>query len=295
MHLPRAAVLALSGPAYRVALNDRWRIGTQRRLAEASTRLNRTPKGTLVQHVRLGDRPAERTTLGPTDRPRAVLYLHGGGYRLGTPRMYRPLAAHLSRAADAVVFNLDYRMAPEDPYPAALHDAVAAFEKLIATGGHFTPTQVAIAGDSAGGGLAVAAARVLTDRGTPPAALALLSPWTDPSDTDMPERDFVINQRWGRTNAASYRGAANPTDTGYAPMHGPLDGLPPMLIHYATNEMLAAQIQRFAARASAAGADVQLVAQPRLWHSAHILAGMLRDATDATAAVGAFLRAHLHD
>lgn len=295
MHMPRGVVVALSGPAYRLALNDRWSIGTQRRLAEASTRANRPAKGTQVEYVRLGNRPAERTTLSITGQPRAVLYLHGGGYRLGSPRMYRPLAARLSRAADAVVFNLDYRMAPENPYPAALLDAVAAFEELTTNEAHYLPGQVAIAGDSAGGGLAVAAARILTDRGLTPAALALLSPWTDPSDTAMPQRDFVINQRWGRANAASYRGVADPTDPGYAPLHGRLDGLPPMLIHYAPAELLSAQIQHFAALASAAGDDVQLVAQPRLWHSAHVLAGMLREATDATADIGAFLRRHLGD
>jgi acetyl esterase/lipase len=291
-HLPRALVVALSGPTYRLSLNDRLAVRTQRRLCEASVRLNRVPRGTCVERVTLGGRPAERVTVGATERPRAILYLHGGGYVLGSARMYRPMAAHLARAAGAVAYALDYRLAPEHPYPAALEDTTAAFRALVAEHG-FAPSQIAIAGDSAGGGLAVAAARVLTDEGLRPAALGLLSPWTDPCDESMPERDFVVNKAWGRANAARYRGTAEPGDPGFAPMHGSLDGLPPMLVHYGAREMLSAQIKRFAALAADAGCDVRLVEHPALWHSGHILAGMLRDATDATHDVGVFLRAHL--
>jgi epsilon-lactone hydrolase len=291
-HLPRRVVAAAAGPLYRLALNDRWSIRTQRRLCESSVRFTRAPAGTAVEHVLLAGRPAERTTVGVSERPRAVLYLHGGGYCLGSPRMYRSLAAHLARAAAAVVFNLDYRLAPENPYPAALQDAVAAFGDLVGTFG-FDASRIAIAGDSAGGGLAVAAARVLVDAGTPPAALALLSPWTDPADTDLPERDFVINRAWGRANAASYRGTAAPDDPGYAPMHGKLDGLPPMLIQTGAQEMLTAQIKRFAALAVSAGNEVELAELPTLWHSGQLLAGLLREATDAARDAGVFLRTHL--
>ncbi|MGI8760901.1 MAG: alpha/beta hydrolase [Jatrophihabitantaceae bacterium] len=291
-HLPRRVVVAVCGPLYRISLDDRRTVTTQRRLSEASVRLNRVPRGTRVEHVTLSDRPAERVTSDAAEGGTAILYLHGGGYVIGSPRMYRAMAAHLARAAGAPVYTLDYRLAPEHRYPAALEDATAAFRGLVDLP-DVAANRIAIAGDSAGGGLAVAAARVLTDAGLRPAALGLLSPWTDPADEDMPERDFVVNLAWGRANAARYRGGASPTDPGYAPLHGRLDGLPPMLIHCGAQEMLNGQIKRFGALAAEAGVDVRLVEYPLLWHSGHILAGMLREASDATRDLGVFLRAHL--
>jgi acetyl esterase/lipase len=253
----------------------------------------RVPTGTRVEHITLGGRPAERITVGASERPRAILFLHGGGYTVGSPRLYRACAAVLARASGSVVFCLDYRLAPEYPFPAALDDAVAAFRELVVEHG-FDPSRVAIAGDSAGGGLSVAAARVLTDDGLAPAALGLISPWTDPSDEDfIRQRDFVVNLRGGRLSASLYRGSADSRDPGYAPMHGRLDGLPPTLIQCSPNEMLYPQILRFAGLLKRAGVDVTLVAQERWWHSIHVLAGMLREATDAVADLGAFLRAHL--
>jgi monoterpene epsilon-lactone hydrolase len=293
MHLPRWLVVAGSVPFYRVGLHHRVPPRWGRRIMEASGRTMRIPAGTRVEQVTIGARPAERVTVGATERPRAVLYLHGGGYTLGSPRLYRATAAHLSRASGSVVFNLDYRLAPEHVFPAALDDAVAAFRDLVSEHG-FTPSQIAIAGDSAGGGLAVAAARVLTDQGMRPGALGLLSPWTDPSDeTFSRQRDFVTNVRWGRKSAAHYRGTADHLDSGYAPMHGRLDGLPPMLIHCSPVEVLHAQIHRFAERASSEQVEVRLVAHDRWWHSIHVLAGTLREATDAVHDVGVFLRTHL--
>jgi acetyl esterase/lipase len=291
-HLPRRVVVGLCGPTYRVSLNARRSVVAQRRLTEASVRLNRIPRGTEVEQLTLGGRPGERVTLGVGEPPRAVLYLHGGGYVIGSARMYRVLAAHLSRSAGAVVYSLDYRLAPEHPYPAALDDAVTAFRDLVASHG-YRPDQIAIAGDSAGGGLAVATARALTDAGQRPAALALLSPWTDPSDHDLPDRDFVVNRTWGTNCAALYRGDAEPTDPGYAPMHADLAGLPPMLVQYGATEMLHAQIERFIARAKDAGSTVHTVESSTLWHSAQVLAGMLRDATDAVHDIGVFLRPYL--
>jgi acetyl esterase/lipase len=293
MHLPRPLVIGLSATMYRTALNARTPLRLRRSILERFAQLGVVPAGTQVEQISLGGRPCERITVGASVRPRAVLYLHGGGYTVGSPHTHRSLGAFLARATGAVVFSLDYRLAPEHPYPGALEDAVAAFRALISEH-RFAASRIAIAGDSAGGGLAVAAARVLTDDGLQPAALGLLSPWTDPSDDESPRRrDFVIDSAWGRQNAASYRGDADPHDPGYAPMHGRLDGLPPMLIHCAVAEVLQPQILRFAGLASAAGVDVQLVEHPRLWHSGHALAGTLREATDAVHDVGVFLRAHL--
>lgn len=292
MHLPRPLVVALSGPTYRFSLHRKRPLAVQRRLSELGAAALRPPRGTHVEHVTLGGRHAERVSFGASLRPRAVLYLHGGGYVVGSARMYRAMAGYLARVSGAIVFTLDYRLAPEHPYPAALTDAVAAFRELVEVHG-YDPGRIAIAGDSAGGGLAVATARALVDAGVRPGALGLLSPWTDPSDHDMPARDFVVNREWGTWCAEQYRGDADPHDPGYAPMYGNLAGLPPMLIHTGATEMLHEQITRFAARATAAGADVRLVDLPTMWHSGHILAGMLRESTDAVYFVGVFLRRHL--
>jgi acetyl esterase/lipase len=291
-HMPRPAVVALCGPLFRIAFDARRPLWFQRGLPELTSRLGRGPRGTHVEHVRLGGRPAERVTVGATERPRAVLYLHGGGYVLGSARMYRPLAAYLSRAAGAVVYTLDYRLAPEHHYPAAPDDAVGAFAELVERHG-YRAERIAIAGDSAGGGLAVAAARALTDAGRRPAALALLSPWTDPDDLAGAERDVVVNRAWGHWCGEQYRGDADPRDPGFAPIHAELAGLAPMLIHRCPSELLTGQIGRFAERARAAGVDVRLVEQPRLWHSGQMLAGMLREATDAVHDIGVWLRPRL--
>jgi epsilon-lactone hydrolase len=294
MHLPRRVVMALSGPTYRLSLNVRLSVRAQRRLSELGAAVLRPPRGTLIEPVTLGSRPVERVSFGASHRPRAVLYLHGGGYVVGSAGMYRALAGYLARASGAVVHTLDYRLAPEHPYPAALDDAVAAARALIDEHG-IEPGRLAIAGDSAGGGLAVATARRLSDAGIRIGGLALLSPWTDPSDTDMPLRDFVVNRAWGTSCADLYRAAADPRDPGYAPMWADLAGLAPMLITTGTGEMLNGQIKRFAARAEAAGNDVRLVELPRLWHSGHVLAGLLRESTVAVQDAGGYLRCRLDE
>ena len=292
MQLPRWLLVAASGPTYRIGLNHRMPAHVGRRIMDSAVAVMHVPDGTVVRHVQLGGRHAERTTVGATERPRAVLYLHGGGYSVGSARLYRSCAAYLARSSGAVVFNLDYRLAPEHPYPAALDDAVAAFADLVAQG--WGPQRIAIAGDSAGGGLAVATARRLVDRGLRPAALGLLSPWTDPVDEEFERgRDFVTNLRWGRASAAMYRGDADPHDPGFAPLHGSLEGLPPMLVHCSTVEMLYPQIMRFVDAAKNAGNEVHLTARDDWWHSIHVLAGTSREATDAVADVGRFLREHL--
>jgi acetyl esterase/lipase len=291
-HLPRPVVRALAGATYRLFLNRRVPVRVQRAATEAGGRLAVPPRGTSVDLVRLGGRPAERVRLGPAAGPSAVLYLHGGGYVIGSPRMYRSLAAHLSRAAGAEVFTLDYRLAPEHRFPAALDDALAAFGELVDRYG-FAPGKLALAGDSAGGGLAVALARRLVDAGRAPAALALLSPWLDPCDADMPRRDFVIDREWGRRCADSYLGTGDPSDPGYAPLRGSLRDLPPTLVHFSATEVLGGQIRRFAAAARAAGVAVETHESRRVWHSGQQLAGVLREATDEVAAIGAFLRGHL--
>jgi acetyl esterase/lipase len=264
----------------------RW----QRRWLDTVAGLMPSPSGTVLRPVRLGGRPALRVSVGATERPRAVLHLHGGAYTVGSPRSHRGLAALLAEASGSVVYLPDYRLAPEHPFPAALEDAVLAAEELAREYPRF-----ALSGDSAGGGLAVAAARRLADGGSArPVGLALISPWVDPSaPATGRRRDLVVREKWGRTCAAHYLGTGDLTDAGYAPGRGRLDGLPPTIVHVGKREVLHGQVIEFARNLRAAGVPVQLTELPRLWHVGHVTAGVLAESREAVAELGGFLRHQL--
>ena len=271
----------LGGP-----LPIRW----QRRWLDTVAGLMPNPSGTVLREVQLGGRPALRVSVGATERPQAVLHLHGGAYTVGSPRSHRGLAALLAQASGCVVYLPDYRLAPEYPYPAALEDAVRAAEDLAEQ----SPT-FAIRGDSAGGGLAVATARRLADAGTArPAALALISPWVDPgAPVTGRRRDLVVREKWGRLCATHYLGDGELTDAGFAPGRGRLEGLPPAIVHIGKREVLYDQVIEFAANLRAAGVEVRLTELPRLWHVGHVSAGVLAESREAVAELGEFLRAEL--
>lgn len=291
--LPLPVVAFLLKPYFRLAFNSRLPYRVQRLLLEAGAPLQQVPAGTVVRPLELACRPAERITVGATERPSAVLYLHGGAYTLGSLNTHRSLAAHLARESSRAVFTLDYRLAPENPYPAALDDAAAAYMQLI-TEFDYRPEQVAIAGDSAGGGLAVATALRLIERhGVQPGALALISPWVDPGDRSAGKAaDLVVNTSWSFDAADAYLGHGNCSDPGYAPMHGNLETLPPTRIHIGSDEVLHPQVVEFAAKLTAAGVDVSLVEYARLWHVAHAQASLVSEAADAVADLGQFLESH---
>jgi phosphinothricin tripeptide acetyl hydrolase len=145
---------------------------------EKAERFFPTPAAVQVEHVTAGAAPAEWLTAPGARADAAVLYLHGGGYVIGSPRSHRHLAAAIGAAAAARVLLPEYRLAPEHPFPAAIDDAVAAYRWLLDRG--IAPARIAIAGDSAGGGLTVATLLALRDAGAPlPAAGVCVSPWTD--------------------------------------------------------------------------------------------------------------------
>ncbi|MGV9744099.1 alpha/beta hydrolase [Rhodococcus zopfii] len=291
---PLPLVRAALRPMYRLTLNPRLSYPMRRRLLELAAPIQTLPSGTVVQQTALAGRPAERITVGATERRTAVLYLHGGAYTAGSPATHRSLAAHLAAATGSAVYVLDYRLAPENPYPAALDDAVAAYLELITEHG-VDAASTPIAGDSAGGGLTVATARRLADRhGVTPAALGLLSPWVDPGSRTVPfDRDTVLTTGWVFPSADAYLAGGDPADPGFAPMRGDLSGLPPTLIQVGTTEVLYPQVSEFARRLRAAGVDVRVTEQPRLWHVAHLQASLVREAAEAIVDLGAFLRSHM--
>ncbi|MFC4605675.1 alpha/beta hydrolase [Rhodococcus kronopolitis] len=293
-YLPRALVAANLAVFYRIALHARMPVTVARKLLDAGSALQLLPSGTVVRPLTLAGRRAELVTVGATERNRAVLYLHGGGFTLGSLATHRSLAAHLSRESGAAVYVLDYRRAPEDPHPAALDDATEAYLELLSEHG-YDPDRVAVAGDSAGGGLSLATARALVDRhGVRPAALGLIAPWVNPGARDAPrERDLVVNAAWSVAASTAYLGDGSVTDPGYAPLLGDLAGLPPTMVHVGTTELLHPQAVELVEKLRAAGVRVEFTEYRDLWHVAHLQASVLREADEAVRELGGFLRSEL--
>ncbi|MFJ9367410.1 alpha/beta hydrolase fold domain-containing protein [Nocardia sp. NPDC101769] len=287
--LPLPIVRAALNPLFRIVLNHRLSFSVQRALLDWSSVAQRVPRGTRVEHVELGGRPAERVTVGLVSDNATVLYLHGGGYTVCSPATHRSLAAYLARETGCAVQVLDYRLAPEHPFPAALDDAEAAFLDLVAAG--YRPEHIAVAGDSAGGGLALALALRLRDRHRlVPAALGLIAPWADPNEVPVRDRDLVIGKRWSRACAAAYLGAGDGTDTGYAPLLADPSGLPPTYVQADVDELLHAQCARLVAQLRAVGVPAEFTETRGLWHVAQLQASLVVPAAAVTVELGQFLR-----
>jgi acetyl esterase/lipase len=268
----------------------------QRAWLRVMTTSSLAPHGTHASRVDMNGLPALRLAVG-TPGPGILLFLHGGGYCIGSTATHRALAAQLARAAAATCYAPDYRLAPEHPYPAALDDALKAWRWLLAQG--HSPARIAIAGDSAGGGLALATTLALRDAGQPlPAALLLISPWTDLSlsgDTGRTHawRDPMLSRAIGALWARSYLGRQPADHPLCSPLFASLSGLPPMLIQVGTEEILLDDSRRLGQRAAGAGVAVQLQEYPGMWHDFQTHAGLLQEADAAMAEAGRFLRPRL--
>jgi acetyl esterase/lipase len=254
------------------------------------------PKDVTTETLDAGGVPALWVRTPRASADRTIFYLHGGGYVIGTAQGYRELTSHLGRAADAQVLVVDYRLAPENPFPAAVDDAVAAYKWLLGTG--VSPKSVVIAGDSAGGGLTMATLLALRDAGIPlPAAGVCLSPWVDlectgetmtsKADVDpVVQRDGVIGM------AQMYLAGENPRNPLASPLHGDLTGLPPLLIQVGTRETLLDDSVRLVARAEKAGIDVTLETVEEAPHVWHVFSSFLPEGRDAIDQIAAFTRKH---
>lgn len=238
--------------------------------------------------------PAEWVVAPGADAGRVLLYLHGGGYVIGSIDTHRGLAGRLSRAAAARVLIIDYRLAPEHPHPAAVQDATAAYRWLLRNGA--TPDRTVIAGDSAGGGLTVATLVALRDAGVPlPAAGVCLSPWVDlegigESMTTKASEDPIVQKPGLLWFASLYLGGADPRTPLAAPLYADLHGLPSLLIHVGTAETLLDDATRLAERATAAGVNVTLEAWEDMIHVWHLFASMLPEGQQGIERVGEYIR-----
>ncbi len=253
-----------------------------------------TTPGVSTEEVDAGGVPAEWVSAPGASADRAVLYLHGGGYNAGSPASHRELARRLSGAARARVLVLDYRLAPEHPFPAAVDDATAAYRWLLTQG--VDPERTAIGGDSAGGGLTVAAMVALRDAGDPlPAAGACLSPWVDmeasgESMTTRAKRDPMVGRDGLLDSAAAYLAGADTRTPLAAPIYADLRGLPPLLIQVGTSETLYDDSTRLDERARAAGVDATLQVWEEMVHVWHLFAPILPEGQQGIEAIGEFLK-----
>ena len=255
----------------------------------------------------LGGRPALRVRSLASQPARQILFLHGGAYVTGSPALYRHILWRFAVAAEAQVAAIDYRLAPEHPFPAALDDAVAAWQGLLAEGAD--PRRCAVMGDSAGGGLALALLLRLRDMGAAlPGAAVALSPWTDlvmtgkslqrnaakdpmenPDDVPYLARCYLGDVPY---LAACYLGEGDPRNPYASPLYGDPTGLPPTLIQVGSDEILLDDSVRMAERMKAAGCHVELEIWPRMPHVWHAFAPVMPEAKRAIARIGEFLRRH---
>lgn len=251
-----------------------------------------------VEPTQIAGQPAEWVRAPGADPTRAVLYLHGGGYVMGSLETHRKLAGDVSRAAGVGVLLLDYPLAPEHPFPAAVDAAVDAFEEIARDLG---AGQLAIAGDSAGGGLTMATLLALRDRGLAlPAAAVCISPWVDLVNADhsaSPQLDIdpIINVAGLVRMRDFYAGDTDPDHPLVSPVEADLAGLPPLLIQVGEAEVLLDEAVRLAARAGAAGVDVTLDRWAEMPHVWQVFAGRVPEATEAVDQMGEFIRRHLAD
>ncbi len=252
------------------------------------------PDDVLVSEVSAGGVRAHWLTPPGVGANRVLLFLHGGGYELGSLRSDGELAAGLGRAGGMPVLFPDYRLAPEQPFPAAVDDVRAVWGWLRADQ-QLSASSIAVAGDSAGGGLALALLVATRDAGDPlPAAAVLMSPTVDltssgASMTDRAGQDPISTPALLRQLASDYLAGADPTNPLASPLFASLSGLPPLLVQVGTADLLLSDAERLTERAAAAGVDVRLEVAEGLPHVYQLALGT-SEAAEATGRIGKFLR-----
>jgi monoterpene epsilon-lactone hydrolase len=257
------------------------------------------PRGTRVERLSVEGLPAElvRARDVSASSRATILYFHGGGYVAGSCATHRDLAARISAASDIRVLVVDYRLAPENPYPAAFEDALLSFRWLVASG--VEPGRIVLAGDSAGGGLALATLLGLRDSGEElPRAAVLLSPWLSqvPEDDSYYTRasvDPLLSKTHIRACAEAFLAGQDPVQL--VLFDRDLRGLPSMLVQVGGDEILLDDSQRLAERGRAAGVEVRLEVWPGMWHVFQSFAVVVPEARRALASIGSFVAEKLEE
>jgi acetyl esterase/lipase len=256
------------------------------------------PEGIRVHETSLGGRPALRVSPDAAAGPGTLLYLHGGSHVVGSPRTALGLTAGLVVRAGIPAISLDYRLAPEHPFPADVQDVVAAYRDLLEQG--HAPGSIAFAGDSAGGGLTITGALAARDAGLPmPAAIVAFSPGGDAtrsgeSMVTKADADPLIDRAAIDYMSRFYVAGQDRRDPLLSPaVTADLTGLPPLLVQVGTNEMLLDDARRLALRASDAEVDVVLDITAKVPHVFQSFTGVLDEAGEALDRAALFLRQHV--
>ena len=247
-----------------------------------------------ITRLSCGGVPADQIEATGLATSRVVLYFHGGGYSVGSARSHRSLGKRIAYAARARVVLPDYRLAPEHVFPAAVEDAVASYRWLLGTAAE--PEQIALAGDSAGAGLALALLVSLRDAGVPlPACAVLLSPFADlecrgESYTTLAALDPIVSREMGLGMGRAYIGARDPSDPLASPVHATLAGLPPLLIQVGSREVVLDDARAIEQHAREAGVLVRLDRWPGMVHVWQLFASALEEGRRAIEDLGSFIR-----
>ena len=247
-----------------------------------------------AEETELGGRPATWINHDSFPSDRAVIFLHGGGYIGGSVFYSRNQASDVAKATGHRVVSLEYRLAPENPYPAALEDLLAAYRELLATG--LAPGAISLVGLSAGGGLAIAGVLAMKLAGLPlPGSVVGLSPWCDLTLSQITvranrDKDIMISPELLETAAGLYTAGHERTDPLISPVFGDLTGFPPLMIQVAAEEILLGEAIEIANRAVKSGVKVNLEIFDGMWHVWQSLNELLPEARAALDKVGTFIR-----
>lgn len=265
-------------------------IWLQRKLTDQLERALPAPKGSLVEQTELGGVPGRRVALGDVRSDRAAIHFHGGAYIFGSSKSHTGMGAELSRRMGCPVYVMDYRLAPEHPWPAAEDDAFAAYSALLDSG--LAAADIVLTGDSAGGGLAVGTAlRAIEEGRSVPAMIAMLCPWVDLSPVyPKVSRDPALTGEFLALSAARYLADTSPERPARDLMTADLTGLPRLLIQASDDDPSTPDVHRFIARARSFGVDVSDQTYSGVWHAFQAYASVLREASDALDSVGAHVR-----
>lgn len=284
-------------------LNESQASVEKERIKETRTNIERAlsfkvPKDVKCERVEVRGVPAEWITTPDVEKNHVILYLHGGGYVCGSINTHRDLVARISRVSNARILIINYRLAPENKFPAALDDAITTYQWLIDVEG-ITPDNLIIAGDSAGGGLTIASLVYLRDKGIAlPAAAICLSPWTD---LELTGESFKTNLNFDPLitpenltfDARLYLGDADYKNPLASPLYANLQGLPPLFIQVGTSEMIFDDSVRLAEHAKKVGVDVELDIWPDMIHAFQLFAKFAPEGRQAIDRIGFFAKKFL--
>jgi len=295
--------LIVADPVVRIMMKRRFaKSGTVMTLRaimdDLAKHARKPPKHIRMDKVSLGGVPAERLQSAAADEKKALLYIHGGGFVAGKPANHRQLTWRLAAKTNVPVYAIDYRLAPEHPFPAGLEDAVAAYRALLDKG--VEPSRLAVGGDSAGGNLTLALALKLKELGLPqPAALVCLSPVTDLAEPTHSHEanaksDAMFDPSIFNSVPESYVPGGDVTNPLVSPLRGDVSGLPPTLFQCSAAEMLRDDSVRMAARMKDAGVDATLEVWPKVFHVWQVAADVLPEGRRAIDNIAAFLNKRLH-